>query len=84
MASPLGVPYLAAPDGELELGSISVENSYLEAGSRPGQIIALDTNRLDIVCNDGILIARAGYLAGVRLDVGLAAQRLGLQVGSLV
>jgi methionyl-tRNA formyltransferase len=82
--SPLGVPYLAAPSGELEIGSISTEEICMGLSFQAGQVIRLEAKRLDIVCQDGVLVANAGYEAGEVVDVGIAAQRLGLQVGSLL
>lgn len=82
--SPLGVPYLAAPNGQLEIGSISTEKTDMDPNLRAGQIIRLEAKHLDIVCQDGVLTATAGYLANEAVDVGVVAERLGLRVGSLL
>jgi UDP-4-amino-4-deoxy-L-arabinose formyltransferase / UDP-glucuronic acid dehydrogenase (UDP-4-keto-hexauronic acid decarboxylating) len=82
--SPLGVPYLAAPGGLLEISSISTEKATTDPTVQVGQIIHLEPKRLDIVCQDGVLIANAGYITNEVVDLGVAAQTLGLRVGSLV
>jgi methionyl-tRNA formyltransferase len=82
--SPIGAPYLAAPGGELEIGLISTKKLNMASNDQAGQIIHLEAKRLDIVCQDGVLTANAGYLAGEAVDVGNAAQRLGLRTGSLL
>jgi methionyl-tRNA formyltransferase len=82
--SPLGVPYLAAPGGALEISSIATEKASTNRNLQVGKIIRLEAKRLDIVCQDGVLIANAGYIANETVDLGGAAQSLGLRVGSLV
>ena len=84
MDSPLGVPYLIAPGGELEIGSISTNEISMGTSFQAGQIIGLETKRLDIVCQGGVLTANAGHLENEVVDVGVAARRLGLRVGSLL
>lgn len=84
MESPLGVAYLETPLGRMEPAMISSIPSPPGATRRPGEVVSIEADLLEIACADGILAVKSAYVGGERLKAGIAAGNLGLRVGSMV
>ena len=80
MASPIGTPRVVGPNGELEVISLTVRSDGADATASPGEVLALERDRLEI----GIVSIDRVYGFGDSSDLREAARRIGIEIGAMV
>ena len=84
MMSPLGTPRVVGPTGELEVVAVTVRSDGAAETARPGKVLAVEPNRLEVACLDGVISIDRTYGCCSSSDPSEAARRIGIEVGAMI
>ncbi len=83
MRSPLGVPYIQAAAGCIEIGFPTILAIKPRANVQPGTLVDFEADFLTISCSDNFVQINAAWLDNKRIGLNEVASRLELAVGDV-